>query len=303
MSAVEIVEVAPRDGFQAVGPWIETAAKVAAIQALRAAGFRRMEIGAFVSPGAIAQMADARAIVEATGAAPGLAMLVPNAKGTRLAVQAGVRDIVYVISASPAHNRANVRREIADSVADYREAVSFARDHGVRWRFNVATSWDCPYAGDVAPDAVLRLIDEVLSFLGPAEIGLCDTTGRAFPDKVAALCETAQTRFSSDGLGWAFHGHDTYGLGVANALAAHGAGVRVFDGAAAGMGGCPFAPGASGNTASEDLVFAFENMGHPTGIDLAQLLDAAAQVATIPGAATGGRVRHVPRARVLAAAG
>ncbi len=133
------------------------------------------------------------------------------------------------------------------------------------------------------------------------EFGLCDTTGRAFPDHVGDLCgELMESYKSGASIGWAFHGHDTFGLGVANALYAYNAGIRIFDAAAAGLGGCPFAPGASGNTASEDLVFAFENMGIATGLDLGRLLDAATLIETLPGADTGGHVRSLPRSRICA---
>ena len=169
-------------------------------------------------------------------------------------------------------------------------------------RVNAATSFDCPFEGRIDEDAVYAALDQVLSFGHEVEIGLCDTTGRALPDHVAGLCEGAIRRFSGGVAKWAYHGHDTFGLGVANALYAYDAGVRVFDASVAGLGGCPFAPGATGNTASEDLVFTFENMGISTGVDLAKLLDVAEDVAALPDTDTGGHIRIVPRKRVLDAA-
>lgn len=299
--AIEIVEVAPRDGFQAVGPFIATDRKIAHIEALLDAGIRRMEIGSFVSPKAIPQLADTRDVVAAVGARAGcrLSVLVPNEKGARLAADRGVREIVWVLSASESHNRENVRRTVAESIEDLRRAADALADLPLSWRFNVATSYDCPFEGRTPADAVYAILDQATRILPAVEIGLCDSTGRAFPDQVGALCAGAMARFGGSTVGWAFHGHDTYGLGVANALAAWQAGVRVFDSSAAGLGGCPFAPGATGNTATEDLVFAFGNMGVSTGVDLAKLLPACDDVATIPGAAIGGHVRTIPRARVL----
>ncbi len=302
MSDVQIVEVAPRDGFQPIGPFIPTATKIAHVQALLGTGLRRMEIGSFVSPKAIPQLADTREVVKAIGARPGtrLSVLVPNEKGARLAVDAGVREIVWVISASEWHNKSNVNRTVDESLADFARAVEALSDLEINWRFNLATSFDCPTLGRTAPDKVYRVLDKVVSLLPFCEIGLCDSTGRAFPDQIADLCTGAVERFDDESLTFAFHGHDTYGLGVANALAAWQAGIRVFDSSAAGLGGCPFAPGATGNTATEDLVFAFENMGVATGVDLSRLLIACDGLATIPGASLGGHLRTVPRQRALA---
>lgn len=166
-------------------------------------------------------------------------------------------------------------------------------------RFNIATVFDCPFEGRVLEQTVQDIIAQAVDLDFPIEFGLCDTTGRAFPDHVASFCSQVIEQYKSNkDIGWAFHGHDTYGLGVANALYAYDAGVRVFDAAAAGLGGCPFAPGASGNTASEDLVFTFENMGVATGIDLEKLLDVAALIDALPDVDTGGHVRSLPRKRI-----
>lgn len=305
--AVEIVEVAPRDGFQAVKPLIPLETKASVCTALIAAGFKRLEVGAFVSPKAIPQMADTAQVHAALSghaerSALRLSALVPNANGGRRALNAGVSDLVFVLSASEAHNQSNVRRSVAASLQELKELVDTGRDaEGFRLRVNIATVFDCPFEGRTPEDAVRYIIEQVLDMRIPVEFGLCDTTGRAFPDHVASLCGELVERYAAESsVGWAFHGHDTYGLGVANALYAYNSGIRIFDAAAAGLGGCPFAPGASGNTASEDLVFAFNNMNIPTGLDLARLLDAARLIETLPGAETGGHVRHLPRARVSA---
>lgn len=302
---VEICDVAPRDGFQVIKPPIPTETKVRVVELLAAAGVTRIETGAFVSPVHVPQMADTAEVHgrATVGGDVRLSTLVPNLRGAQDAFAAGIADIVYVFSISESHNQANVRRPVAASMDQLGEVVARGRGvEGFRLRANLATVFDCPFEGTTDPDAVYAAIETVLGFGASVEFGLCDTTGRAIPDQVAAVCDAALARFSGEGVGWAYHGHDTFGLGVANALYAYQAGIRVFDCAAAGLGGCPFAPGATGNTATEDLVFTFENMGIATGIDLDRLLDAAEIVAAVPGAETGGHLRKVPRRRALRAA-
>jgi hydroxymethylglutaryl-CoA lyase len=304
---VEIVEVAPRDGFQAVKPFIATEKKIAVTEALMQANFKRLEVGAFVSPKAIPQMADTREIHEhfaqsGASASHRLSTLVPNAKGGIRALEAGVADLVFVLSASQSHNQSNVKRSVAESLGELDVLVAAGRQaDGFRLRVNIATVFDCPYQGRTPEQAVRDIVTHTLEYDVPVEFGLCDTTGRAFPDHVGSLCaEFVEQYRSQPSVGWAFHGHDTYGLGVTNALYAYNAGIRVFDAAAAGLGGCPFAPGASGNTASEDLVFTFENMGIATGIQLDKLLDATVLIESLPDVDTGGHVRHLPRSRICA---
>ncbi len=303
---VEICDVAPRDGFQVVGPWIETADKIAVVEGLVGAGFQRIETGAFVSPKAVPQMKDTADVHKGVQRPAGvrLSTLIPNVKGAELALAAGIADLVYVFSASESHNQSNVRRSTEDSIEELGRVIDIGKERDdFRLRVNVATVFDCPFEGRVPEDRVYRCIEASLAYGLACEFGLCDTTGRAFPDHVASVVDGCRTRFGDRANAtWAFHGHDTFGLGVANALYAYEAGVRVFDAACAGLGGCPFAPGATGNTASEDLVFTFENMGIATGIDLAKLLDVAERVARLPGVATGGHIRAVPRKRALAAA-
>lgn len=300
--AVEIMEVAPRDGFQSIAKPLPTEEKIAITEALIAAGLPRVEIGSFVSPKAVPQMADMAEIAAAFAGREGarLAVLVPNVRGLELALKAGMREIVYVFSISESHNRNNVRRSVAESVEALREVVSaMSGEAGLRLRVDLATSFDCPFEGTVPEASVLDAVKQVAAMAPDCEIALCDTTGRANPaqvrDRFRAAMAAADAR-----TGWAFHGHDTYGMGVANAFFAHEAGVRVFDGSAAGLGGCPFAPGATGNTATEDLVFAFEQAGVATGVDMAALLAAADRTAALPGACLGGHVRIAPRERALA---
>ena len=304
---VQIVEVAPRDGFQAVKPFIPTHTKIAVVEALMEAKYRRLEVGAFVSPKAIPQMADTAKIhavfaMKSSTRPIRLSTLVPHAIGGQMALDAGVKDLVFVLSASESHNHSNVRRTIAESQEELEIIVAAGRQiDGFQLRVNIATVFDCPYEGRTPEKAVLDIIEHALEMGIPIEFGLCDTTGRGFPDHVATLCGGLVDKHKSDtSVAWAFHGHDTYGLGVANALSAYNAGIRIFDAAAAGLGGCPFAPGASGNTASEDLVFTFENMGISTGVDLNKLLDAAALIDSLPDVDTGGHVRLLPRLRISA---
>lgn len=302
MKSVTLVDVSPRDGFQPIQPWISTDDKLEVIRGLVRAGFSRIEAGAFVSPRAVPQMKDAveiwddiRSIDDAR-----FAFLVPNAKGFELAVAAGVREVVYVVSVSEAHNQANVHRSVEDSLAELGRMIGQYSNTGVGLRINLATCFDCPFDGRVLEDTVYSVVETILASGAQPEFGICDTTGRAMPDHVESLCSGLIERFGTEGVGWAFHGHDTYGLGVSNALAAYRAGVRVFDVAAAGLGGCPFAPGATGNTAAEDIVFTFENMGIATGVDLSKLLAVADRAASLEGACSGGHIRSIPRGRILA---
>ncbi len=289
--AVSIVEVGPRDGFQSIGPIIPTERKIEFINRLYAAGVRRMEATAFVSKAAVEQLADAEALMSAIDALPDLdaQVLVPNARHAERAVAAGASHIAFVVSVSERHNRSNVRRSPEESVTEFADIVNLL-PAGTRLRLNVATAFDCPFNGPMPVEKTLALLDQLLSVTQDVEVGLCDTTGRVTPDRVRALFSVSRTRFPQS-RDWAFHGHDTYGLGVANVLTALDEGVRVIDASFAGLGGCPFAPGATGNVATEDVVWTLEKMGVPTGIDLAQLVNVAHDGAELPGAMSGGRVR------------
>lgn len=305
MSDVVLVEVAPRDGFQVVKPFIATERKIEIIEALARAGFQRMEVGAFVSPKAIPQMADIGEILKRAQLPEKMRLqaLVPNRKGLELALRAGIRDICWVVSVSESHNQNNVRRSVDESFNDFAATWADLGSEVSMLRFNLATSFDCPFEGRTEEGDVERAIERVLASAPVVEFGLCDTTGRAATNHVEDLSARTISRYRSDDVTFAFHGHDTYNLGVANALAAFRAGVRVFDGAAAGLGGCPFAPGASGNTATEDLVFAFEHSGISTEIDLPVLLAAADMTETVAPEQSAGRIRTVPRRRVLSGFG
>ena len=208
-----LIEVAPRDGFQPIGAFIPTDEKVAFVEAAYAAGLRRIEIGSFVNPKAIPQLRDTAEVLRRTADLDGLdaQVLVPNARGVALALEAGARHVAYVVSASEAHNRSNVRRDVADSIRDYGEIVA-ALPAGVKLRLNLATAFDCPFDGRMEEALVLSRLDALLAHRADVEVGLCDTTGRADPDHVFSLVARCLHRFDAR-TRWVFHGHDTYGLG------------------------------------------------------------------------------------------
>ncbi|SHF87770.1 hydroxymethylglutaryl-CoA lyase [Modicisalibacter ilicicola DSM 19980] len=303
---VDIVEVAPRDGFQSIGDPLPTAEKIRCIQALLDAGITRLEIGSFVSPRAVPQMADIGEIVAAFVDRPGvrLAALVPNLKGAELALASGIRELVFVVSVSETHNRSNVRQGVADSLAGLAAIVERLRTldepGGIRLRLDLGTSFDCPFDGRIAWPQVEAVLAPALETTRgiELEVALCDTTGRATPYQVAEHFSRLGERYRDGQLRWAFHGHDTYGMGVANALFALHHGATALDVSTAGLGGCPFAPGATGNTATEDLVYALHGGRVHTGIDLCRLLQAADRIAALPGGQTASHLRSVPREKL-----
>ena len=289
--SVQIVDVGPRDGLQMIETFVPTAQKVALLRGLYRAGIRRIEIGSFVSATAVPQLADIREILTVARELPDLdgQVLVATARGGVEAVEAGARHLVFVISVSEKHNFRNVRRTPRESRVEYARLIeSIPKETKVR--LDVATAFDCPFDGPVDDESTLALVHDLAAIRSDAEIALCDTTGRITPDAVSHLfraCREAAPKVER----WAFHGHDTYGMGIANVSAAFGAGVGIFDASFGGIGGCPFAPGATGNVATEDLVWMFDRLGVRTGVDLDALLDVAHEAATLPGAIPGGRVR------------
>ncbi len=289
--AVTLIEVGPRDGFQSIEPFIPTNDKVDFVTAAHAAGLTRVEVGAFVNPVAVPQMRDTADVLRQVAALNGLdpQVLVPNARGVALALEGGARHLVYVISVSEAHNRANVRRDVDTSIREF-GMVMDQLPTGTRVRLNLATAFDCPFDGRIDQTMVLDRLAHILDHSADIEVGLCDTTGRADPDHVASLAGACLQRWGTR-TRWVFHGHDTYGLGLANIRAAWGAGITAFDAAFGGLGGCPFAPGATGNTATEDVIWMFRRMGVETGVDLDALVRLATRVSALPGASPGGRVR------------
>lgn len=297
---IDIVEVAPRDGFQSIQNPLPTEDKRHCIQSLIDAGITRMEIGSFVSPKAIPQMADIGELVAAFADRPAMrfSALVPNLKGAELALAHGIREIVFVVSVSESHNQSNVRRSVEESLADLARIVDLlGRQGNTCLRLDLGTSFDCPFEGLIDWRQVNAVLDQAMAICGhlDLEVALCDTTGRATPYRVAGHFTRLIERHQAPRLSWAFHGHDTYGMGVANALFAIHHGATAVDTACAGLGGCPFAPGATGNTATEDMVYALDGGKGHTGIDLPRLLIAADAIAALPGGSTESHLRKVPR--------
>lgn len=301
MDKVEIVEVGPRDGLQNIPVFVPTDTKVALIRALAAAGFQRMEVGSFVGPKAVPQMRDMEAVAAAVGPLPGVRamVLVPNARGVQRAIAAGFSEIELVVSVSDAHNRANVGRPTRESVEDLRRLLAEQDPDGrLSIRVGLATSFHCPFAGFTEEHQVIDLLAELVTIRPGMEYAVSDTTGMALPGHVRSLCGQVLREYGSEGR-FIFHGHDTAGFGIANVLAAMEAGIRSFDAAVAGLGGCPFAPGATGNVASEDVVYLFSRMGIETGIDMGKLLEAGDIAVALPRAFVASHARAMPRDRVV----
>ena len=272
---VLISEVGPRDGLQSVKATMPTADKLRWIDALAAAGLREIEVASFVPAQLLPQMADAAQVVQHALRHSGVRVmaLVPNLRGAQAALQAGAQKLTLPVSASPAHSMANVRKT-PEAMLDEVRAVLRLRDDiapGVRVEVGISTAFGCTLQGAVPEADVLSLATQ-LAQTGVDEIGLSDTTGMANPAQVGRLFK-ALFQEVGDRAG-AAHMHNTRGLGLANCLAAYEVGVRTFDSSLGGLGGCPYAPGASGNVVTEDLVFMFEAMGVSTGIDLPQLMAA-----------------------------
>jgi len=282
---VTISEVGPRDGLQSVQATMPTAAKLRWIDALHAAGLREIEVASFVPAKLLPQMADAAQVVQHARTLAGLCVmaLVPNLQGAQAALAAGVHKLTIPVSASPAHSMANVRRTPQDMVAQVRAIVALRRDTapGVGVEVGISTAFGCTLQGAVADDDVIRLA-VALAQAGADEIGLSDTTGMGNPAQVRRLFTRLHAELG-DRAG-AAHMHNTRGLGLANCLAAYDVGVRTFDRSLGGLGGCPYAPGASGNVVTEDLVFMLEAMGVTTGVDIEKLIAARAPLmAGLPG--------------------
>lgn len=292
---VTLSEVSPRDGLQPIKSWVPTETKVALVRALHAAGVTRMEVGSFVSPKAIPQMADTAEVLQAAKQLDGLecTVLVPNRRGFDTAVQAGADRLGFFMSVTESHNKANLNRTRMESFSELVKLVQ-ETPKGTKIRFNLSCAFHCPFEGVVPESEALDWVERAQSLDADMEVAIADTTGNAAPDQVRRVFTHA---IESWGNRFAFHGHDTYGLGLANMLAAWEAGCRVFDAGSGGIGGCPYAPGATGNTAMEDAVWMFERMGVSTGLNWPRLLEAADMAAAIPGAMPGGRVRGVPGAR------
>lgn len=279
--AVSIREVGPRDGLQIEKP-VSLADKLRLVEALAATGVSRIEATSFVSPRAVPALADAESLAAELHRWPGIefSALVAGIGGAKRAVAAGMKTVEYVVSASNGHSEANTRSTTEQATERIGEVVRIVHDAGGRVEVIVATAWDCPFDGPTDPDRVLRIAEQAKEF-GVDQFSIADTIGTATPGRVGRLIDAVGERVGDFGLG--VHFHNTRGAGIACALAAVQHGVRNLDASTGGLGGCPFAPGASGNIATEELVYMLEDMGITTGIDLDASIRAAAVAEEIVG--------------------
>lgn len=284
-----IQEVAPRDGLQIEPVFVETAEKVRLIDGLSQAGFSRIEVSSFVSPKAVPALADAEEVFSSIRRNPRTTYvaLVPNRKGAERAIIAKADEINFVMSASETHNRANMGMWHEQSLAALSDMVAPAHAAGVAVNATIATAFGCPFEGIQAFTKIRRIVREYLDF-GVDGITLADTTGMANPRQVEHLVHEVLKQVPPDKL--TLHFHNTRGLGLVNVLAAHEAGASRFDAALGGLGGCPFAPGASGNVCTEDLVNLCSEIGLDTGLDLKELLGLSAQLPQLIGHDVAGQV-------------
>ena len=271
--AVSIYEVSPRDGLQNEAAYVTTDGKRRLVDALIAAGLLRIEISSFVSPRWIPQLADAEELAKRLEAPEGVALsaLVPNQKGLERAKAAGLREVAVFLSASETHNKKNINRTIDETLAAYREVVTEGRAMGLRVRAYVSTVWGCPYEGAIDPKRALGITRELLS-MGCYQVSLGDTIGVGTPRQTEEIVRMFLAEIPTEKI--ALHLHDTRGTALANIVVGLELGIRDFDSSVAGVGGCPYAPGAAGNVATEDLVYMLHGMGVKTGIDLDRLWEA-----------------------------
>jgi hydroxymethylglutaryl-CoA lyase len=267
---VTIVEVAPRDGLQNEHVTLSTADKIEFVNRLSAAGLPVIEVSAFVSPKWVPQMADADEVFAGIARRPGTryTALVPNLAGLERATQAGVTEIAVFAASTETFSRRNINQSIDDSLASYKQVCERALAGGLRVRGYLSTAFGCPFEGDVAPERVASLAARLLD-LGVFEVAISDTIGIAHPGQVPRVLEAVLARLPVNAV--ALHFHDTRGTALANVLAALPFGITTFDASAGGLGGCPFAPGAAGNLATEDLVYMLDGLGIDTGVSLAAL--------------------------------
>jgi hydroxymethylglutaryl-CoA lyase len=285
---VRVVEVGPRDGLQNEEKHVATADKVKLIQALAAAGLQSIEITSFVSPKWIPQLADGLDVARAVHlpADVTVSALVPNLKGYESAKAAGLKQIALFMSASESHSKKNINKSIQEALQTLSEVAKQAKLDGKTIRCYISVVFECPYEGAVAPTQVVRIVKALLA-MGVDEISLGDTIGAATPNQVITLINLLKTQVPLDKL--ALHFHDTRGTALANVLAGLDAGITIFDSSLGGLGGCPYAPGAAGNLATEDLVYMLHGLGIKTGIDLEKLVDAGQLAEQILGKELPGR--------------
>jgi hydroxymethylglutaryl-CoA lyase len=299
---VTLREVGLRDGIQSLGAFIPTERKIALVDALSETGLRRIEATSFVHPSYVPQMADAEQVMAGIRRKPGVAyeVLVPNMRGLERAVAARADLVCVVTAASDAFNQKNLRMSVDQSLEVTREIKTRADAAGVPLAIGISTSFGCPYSGDVPIEQVLRVVGRLVES-GYPEITLADTTGMANPIQVERTVGTVLDRFGQQA-SFGLHFHNTRGMGLANVVAGLHAGITIYDASFGGIGGCPFAPKATGNICTEDTVLMLHEMGIQTGVDLVRLIDAAQQAEaalgqTLPGQVMkAGPIEHQPTA-------
>jgi len=266
-----IQEVVTRDGFQAENTFIPTEEKIALINRLSRAGYAKIEVSSFTSPKAIPMLADAEAVMKGIDRVPGVeyTVLIPNLKGAERAISVGVDEFNLVMSVSEAHNKANLKMTREDSFVALSSVIDLAHTNKIPTNISLSTSFGCPMSGITSLDDLMNWIDRFAA-VGVRGITICDTTGMANPAQVQAVCEAAQSKYPH--LQWTLHFHNTRGMGLANALAAVNSGIDRFDSSLGGLGGCPYAPGATGNICTEEMVHMFDLMGFDTQIEIDALL-------------------------------
>lgn len=284
-----ITEVGPRDGFQSLTDWIDTPIKVEIVRRLFQAGVSRMEVASFISPKAIPQMRDGEDVV--AGQEPEnlekSVGLVGNEKGAQRAWDCGLRSLTFVISASKAHNLSNVRKTPEQSLQELAHIRELFPQ--MRIKLSLATAFGCPFQGEIKDQEIRYVINGAIA-CGVREVCLCDTIGSAVPSQIRHVADLIRSDYEGQAVLWSLHLHNTRGLAAANTVVAMENGIRRFETAIAGLGGCPFAPGASGNMATEDLVYMAQRMGIETGIDLSKLLEITEFIHGTLGCRVDGRI-------------
>jgi hydroxymethylglutaryl-CoA lyase len=295
---VSVYEVSPRDGLQNEARILSVADKKELVVALAAAGLSQIEVTSFVSPRWVPQLADAAELVQSLPALPGVvwSALCPNATGLERARAVGLKEVAIFMSASETHNQKNTNKSIERSLEVFEELIPVARDAGMRVRAYVSTVWGCPYEGAVDPKRALEITRDLIRW-GVYQVSLGDTIGVGTPRQTQQICELFLGEFAAEQL--ALHFHDTRGTALSNVLMGLMTGIRTFDASVGGLGGCPYAPGAAGNLATEDLVYMLHGMGLETGVDLGALIAAGQVAERVVGRALPGKVHQagLPRTR------
>ena len=279
---IYIQEVVTRDGFQAESVFIPTEEKITLINRLSRAGYAKIEVSSFTSPKAIPMLADAEAVMKGIKREPGVeyTVLIPNLKGAERALTVGVDEFNLVMSVSEAHNQANLKMSREDSFRGLSTVIELAHANKTAVNISLSTSFGCPMSGITSLAELMHWVDRFAN-VGVRGITICDTTGMANPTQVQVICEAAQAKYPQ--LQWTLHFHNTRGMGLANALAAINSGINRFDSSLGGLGGCPYAPGATGNICTEELVHMFDLMGFDTNMQIDTLLECSKDLQSLIG--------------------